>query len=480
MQDAIYGVWLQQAMGEGSRKVPMLIEAFGSCRAVYESDEVERMLCGLLMPNEIARMKEVPLDAAQEIMEACERLHYEVLTPDSEQYPERLRQLPDYPAALYISGHLPDIDNKVCIGMVGTRRASRYGYHIAMNIAAELAACGVVIVSGGAKGIDTASHQGALMSNGQTICVLGCGINTRYNMENEGMRNVIASTGALISEYPPGSPPVSYHFPVRNRLISALSLGVVVVEAGARSGSLITANLALDQGKDLFSVPGQVGNSQSKGSNRLIVEGAKPVENAWDVLSEYLSRFGDQINVENLTVPGMPILNKRQRRTEAKPRPQSEPETPFAEYAAAVLSRAELWRKQGGKVSAAAVPRAQCAAVPKAQSDDVPKAQSAAVPKAQSDDVPKAQSAAVPKAQSAAVPKAQSAAAPETKNQNAYPIGLSPNAIRLCEALEAVPKSFETLADCLHISASELMRCVTELELYGMIQTLPGKRYKKA
>lgn len=434
MEEAIYGVWLQQVMGEGSRKVPMLLEAFGSCRAVYESDEVERMLCGLLMPNEIARMKEVPLDAAQEIMEACQRLHYSVLTPDCEDYPERLRRLSDYPAALYISGRLPDIDNEVCIGMVGTRRASRYGYNVAMNMAADLAACGVIIVSGGAKGIDTASHQGALMSNGKTICVLGCGINTRYNMENEGLRNVISATGALISEYPPGSPPVSYHFPVRNRIISALSLGVIVVEAGAKSGSLITANLALEQGKDLFSVPGEVGNSQSKGSNRLIVEGAKPVEKAGDVLNEYLPKFSGKLKTENLMLPDMPILNRRVRPKAEKTQGGTQSVTASAENATAAPSRAENNRKNGGK--AQAVPLSQT--------------------------------------------KADSTENSRSASANTYPVGMSQNAIRLCEVLDAVPKQFETLAECLHISASELMRCITELELYGMIQTLPGKRYRKA
>ncbi len=427
MEEAIYGVWLQQVMGEGSRKVPMLLEAFGSCRAVYESDEVERMLCGLLMPNEIARMKEIPLDAAQEIMEACERLHYTVLTPDCGDYPERLRRLPDYPAALYISGRLPDIDNEVCIGMVGTRNASRYGYNVAMNMAADLAACGAIIVSGGAKGIDTASHQGALMSNGKTICVLGCGINTRYNRENEGLRNVIAATGALISEYPPGSPPVSYHFPVRNRIISALSLGVIVVEAGAKSGSLITANLALEQGKDLFSVPGEVGNSQSKGSNRLIVEGAKPVENAGDVLNEYLPKFSGKLKAENLMLPDMPILNKRVRPKAEKPQGGNR-------FVTAAPSRVENNRKNNEKTQAVAASHV----------------------------------------------KAESTEKPQPTNESAYPVGMSQNAIRLCEALEAAPKQFETLAECLHISASELMRCITELELYGMIQTLPGKRYRKA
>ena len=192
MEEAVYGVWVQQALGVASRKLDELLDLFGSCRGIYESDETERMLTGVLSMDEIDRMAATPLDAAEEIMEACCRLRYTVLTPDSEKYPVRLRTLPDFPAALYISGELPDIDNELCIGMVGTRLSTRNGYEVGMKLSKELAAAGAVIVSGAARGIDTSCHQGALLANGKTIAVLGCGINTRYNVRNEGLRRVIS------------------------------------------------------------------------------------------------------------------------------------------------------------------------------------------------------------------------------------------------------------------------------------------------
>lgn len=418
MDDAVYGVWLQQAMGEGSRKVPLLLDYFGSCRAVYESDDVERRLSGLLLPVEINKMADTPLDAAVEIMEACRRLQYSVITPDSEKYPNRLRNIPDYPAALYISGVLPDIDNEVCISMVGTRRASRYGYNAATMLAKDLAACGAIIISGGARGIDTASHQGALIGGGRTLAVLGCGINTRYNLENEGLRKVISTSGALISEYPPGSPPLNYHFPIRNRIISALSLGVIVVEAGTRSGSLITANLALEQGKDIFSVPGEISNSQAKGTNRLIFDGAKPIENAYDVLEEYVTQYPHRLRLENLRNRNSRVYDKGVHPKWERQTARSEPKSDFKN------------ERQEPNISAS-------------------------------------------------IPERQSPKQEQKLPGEEYPVGMSESAIKLFKALGPTPKLLQELIDELSISASELMQSITELEIYGMVNTMPGKRYTR-
>lgn len=427
MDEAVYGVWLQLVFGEGSRKVPQLLEYFGSCRTVYESDDIERRLSGLLMPNDISKMEDTPLDAAMEIMEACRRLHYSVITPDSESYPNRLRNLPDYPAALYISGVLPDIDDEVCIGMVGTRRASRYGYKVANDIAMGLSACGAIVVSGCARGIDTASHQGALMAGGRTLAVLGCGINTRYNLENEGLRKVISTSGALISEYPPGAPPLSYHFPIRNRIISALSLGVVVVEAGAKSGSLITANLALEQGKDIFAVPGEIHNAQAKGVNRLIFDGAKPIENAYDVLAEYVVEYPHRLRLENLgkkyaMIPDKGVRPKWERKS------KSESKNTAREI---VADKPKQPEKEG------------C--------DDK-------------------------------APTKSKIAAPSVKHESTkkeYPIGMSEGAVKVLEALDSMPKPLQELIDGLGMNASDIMRYITELELYGLVKSLPGRRYSK-
>ena len=421
--NCIYGVWLQQVLGAGSRKAPALLEYFGSCREIYEADEQELRLSGIVGEKDISRFIDTPLDESEEIIEACERLGYDIKTPDDAEYPDRLRNIPDYPTALYISGSLPDIDNEVCIAIVGTRRASRYGYTTANEIAKDLAACGAIVVSGCARGIDTAAHQGALLSGGKTLAVLGCGINTRYNVENEGLRKVISTSGALISEYPPGSPPLNYHFPVRNRIISALSLGVLVVEAGVRSGSLITANLALEQGKDIFSVPGELSNYLSKGTNRLIFDGAKPIESAADILDEYISKFPHKITSAN-------IMDKNSRVYEKKVRPKWDNEALAEKYN---ISVDELpVRRENNKSSAGSVKRGK--------------------------------------------------KRPEPDLQSKTPvlrIGMSENAERVLNELTDTPTSFEDLLTRLSMEPSELSRCITELELYSAVAVLPGNKFTK-
>ena len=159
------GVGRQQVLGEGSRKAPLLIRYFGSCRKVYEADDIELRLSGLLTPAELQKFAQTPIDMAEEIVEACHRLRYGIITPDDENYPKRLLNIPDFPAALYYCGEWPDIDNEVVIGMVGTRIASRYGFTAATEIAKDLAACGAIVISGGARGIDTAAHQGRSSAN---------------------------------------------------------------------------------------------------------------------------------------------------------------------------------------------------------------------------------------------------------------------------------------------------------------------------
>ncbi len=421
-ENAIYDVWLQQSLGEGNRKAPLLIDYFGSSRAVYDADEHERKLSGILVPKELARLSDTPLDMAAEILEACKRLGYNVITCEDENYPDRLRNIPDYPLALYILGKFPDIDDEVCIAMVGTRRATRYGYTTATAIAKDLAACGAIVVSGCARGIDTAAHQGSLLSGGKTLAVLGCGINTPYNMENEGLRKVISTSGALISEYPPGSPPLGYHFPVRNRIISALSLGVIVVEAGAKSGSLITANIALEQGKDIFSVPGEISSYQAKGTNRLIFDGAIPIEKAGDVLEMYVQKFPHRLKSNNLQ-------DKNSRVYEKHVRPKWDKEALAAENAAHVPKAPEA-----GNVSSAKPQKA----TPKQTADRLPE-----------------------------------------PAETAPPIGMSESAQKVWKALTAAPKHFQDLLAELNMDSAELSRSITELELYASIRTLPGNKYSR-
>lgn len=201
------------------------------------------------------------------------------------RYPARLRAIPDPPCLLFVKGTLPPADAPA-IAIVGSRRASPYGRHVAGELAAGLAQRGLVVVSGMALGADAAAHEGCLRAGGCTLAVLGCGVDVVYPPEHLELYDRIAATGAVISEEPPGTPPTKKSFPVRNRLISGLALGVVVVEAPEKSGALITADHALEQGREVFAVPGSVNSVQSKGSHRLLREGAKLVESVEDILEE--------------------------------------------------------------------------------------------------------------------------------------------------------------------------------------------------
>ncbi len=209
---------------------------------------------------------------------------------DRENYPELLRAIPDPPALLYVRGRLPEGD---ALAVVGSRRASAQGQRLTAEICGALATAGLAIVSGLARGIDTAAHQGALACDGLTLGVLGCGIDQVYPPENARLFQQIAEQGGLVSEYPPGAPPLAAHFPGRNRIISGLCRGVLVVEAAAGSGSLITVDFALEQGRDVFAVPAPVYSATSQGVNQLLKDGARLVTSAADILDSLaLERVG--------------------------------------------------------------------------------------------------------------------------------------------------------------------------------------------
>ncbi len=216
--------------------------------------------------------------------DAAVRMDLSILTREDAEYPSMLAALPDAPVVLYVKGELPD--GRVRLALVGSRRATAYGRQIARGLAADLARLGVEVVSGGARGIDTWAHRGALEAGGRTVAVLGCGFAHTYPPENEELFEAIAASGAIVSEFPIETAPLAENFPRRNRLISALTAGTVVVEATDKSGSLITAGHALEQGREVMAVPGPVTSEQSRGCHRLIQQGAKLVQTVDDVLCE--------------------------------------------------------------------------------------------------------------------------------------------------------------------------------------------------
>ncbi len=283
MGDRVYWLAWQLAMPGQARRVWEIVEAAGGPREAWEAptEQLAAVLGDRGRAAEIAARRHA-VDPAGELGR-LEADGVRVLTYADGGYPEQLRTIADPPPALFVKGTLPP---GPYVAVVGTRRASPYGRTVAARLAAGMARAGVVVVSGMARGVDAAAHRGALEAGGQTVAVLGCGPDVVYPREHAALRDEIAASGALVTEFPPGTPPEPWHFPVRNRIISGLSRAVVVVEAGEKSGALITADLALEQGRDVLAVPGHVTSPLSRGPNRLIKQGARLVEGPEDVLDE--------------------------------------------------------------------------------------------------------------------------------------------------------------------------------------------------
>lgn len=296
MSKAEYWIWLSSALGAGAR-VDEITEAYPDPEILYHESRMERAISGVFSKQRLDRLESFPIENALTAAETCRKNGWKIITPDSGDYPGDLRGLPDMPLVLFADGDISFLNESICVGVVGTREPTYDSVEIAKSLSRDMASCGAVIVSGGALGIDTAAHTGALEAGGRTVCVLGCGLGTRYLMQNSAMRSEIAKNGAVISEYVPFSPAGVRSFPVRNRIISGLSKGVLVVEAGEKSGSLITAKCALDQGREVFAVPGSILSSAYTGANRLIRDGAKAVTCAKDILEPFDFAFPGRLNL---------------------------------------------------------------------------------------------------------------------------------------------------------------------------------------
>ena len=272
-----------------------LLQHFADPEDIYHADSMAFQYIEGIGPSETAALKEKSLDEAQKILDDCRREGIRILTLRDAAYPKRLRHIPDPPVVLYYKGMLPDMDSVPAIGVVGTRKASAYGMQVARRMGYQIGSCGGIVVSGLAYGIDGMSMLGALESGATTVGVLGCGIDIVYPKSNRNLFQDTERYGCILSEFPPGTQPARWTFPKRNRIISGLSCGVLVVEAPEKSGALITARAALEQGRDVFVVPGNIDLPTCAGSNRMLREGAIPVSSGWDVLSEYAGVFGDKI-----------------------------------------------------------------------------------------------------------------------------------------------------------------------------------------
>lgn len=277
---------LNMTRGIGARTYKALLERFGSSEAILHASKKELEAVQGLGPKLSSAIIEMSrnIDIESEI-NLAENKGIQIIPYTSDKYPKHLKTIYDPPLVLYIKGDILNTD-VLAIAIVGARRCSYYGLTQAKRFGRLLAQKGLCIVSGMARGIDAAAHQGAINSDGRTIAVLGCGLGNIYPRENVELAEQIVQNGAVISEFPMNTPPDSRNFPPRNRLISGLSLGVLVVESSLNSGSLITAKWALEQGKEVFAIPGNIDNVCSRGTHKLIKEGAKLVEDIADIIQE--------------------------------------------------------------------------------------------------------------------------------------------------------------------------------------------------
>lgn len=286
MEEMEYFLGWQLLLPGSAKRVWYLIECFGSAEGAWKATEKQLLTTGGFTSEAardlVLRRRAVNPEAERVLLE---KMGIAFLYYNNPGYPEMLKAIFDPPPGLFVRGKLIDGDSQ-SVAIVGSRKATGYGLAVAAKLAGELASSGVTIISGMARGIDTAAHRGALSAGKRTIAVLGCGMDVPYPRENLKLMEEIAQSGAVISEFPLRSAPEPWHFPVRNRVISGLSKGVVVVEAAERSGALITADFALDQGRDVMAVPGNISSLFSRGPNRLIRQGARLVESADDILDE--------------------------------------------------------------------------------------------------------------------------------------------------------------------------------------------------
>ena len=292
-----YWVWLSLALGPATRN-DAILSAFPDPEKLYFSSEAERIVTGAFTKRQLGKLENAKLEDAEKIVATCKKYGWQIVTPDDKIYPAGLRKIADMPFVLYVDGDISCLRGKVIIAVVGTRKPCNESIAIARRISSDLSKAGAVVVSGGALGIDSAAHEAAIESEGKTVCVLGCGFGFDYLKENEPLRRAASRNGAVVTEFPPMTAASRSTFPVRNRIISGMSHGVLVVEAGEKSGSLITANRASEQARDVFAIPGSILTTAYNGANALIRDGARAVAGARDILAPYAVMYPDRLNLD--------------------------------------------------------------------------------------------------------------------------------------------------------------------------------------
>lgn len=337
MSNKRYWIWLQQCLGAGAR-FKEILEYFGSVEKLYNTNIIELRMSPVLTSKQIDRISKYNINEADRIIAECEKNNWQIIAYDDREYPQRLREIANPPAVLYVDGVLPNIDDYAVISIVGTRKASTYAIRCAGVMAKGVALCGALVVSGGAIGVDSAAHKGALSAGAKTVAVLGNGFGNDYLKSNQSLRDEIKSNGALITEYPPGTPATKQTFPMRNRIISGLCVGLLVVEAGVKSGSLITAGYAAEQGKDIYAVPASIFDYNFYGTNKLIDDGAIVATSPSVLVEGYAQQF-KSLDLSKLKTA-------RELFDEGVDKSANSPKTPQLEFESIAKDRAMAVKRQ--------------------------------------------------------------------------------------------------------------------------------------
>ena len=438
--DILFWIWLSEALGAANSDFRPLIDLYGSAYEIFEADAEDLELRVGLKEKTVLALSNKSLERAAEILDACERLGIGIMTFRSELYPENLREIKNPPVLLYYAGTVPKMKDHFCVGVVGTRRMSAYGMEMAYKISYGLASGGAVTVSGLAEGIDGVCAAATLRAGGITVAVLGCGLDRVYPAHHGKLMNEIASKGLLLSEYPPATKPLYYHFPARNRIISGLSHTVVVVEAGLGSGSLITAKNAVAHGKDIFAVPAKIGEKGAEGVNGLLRDGAFFASCAEDVAQRYAYLFPSTYQID------------RTKHADAKSRFDLE-----------YLRSIGVWNGIQIRETEPEEP------VKTVQVD---------------------KKKLTRKATSASVASSESNEQKQKLNENEKPKGNDASDVLLkslspiqLEVLKAIPDDRTVSADALvklEHPYGEILTALTMLEIMGLVEKLPGAVYRKA
>ncbi len=334
-----YWMWLSHACGAGSKVAVSLVRHFGNAFNVYNADEDAISECDFRIDKRIkSNLLYKNISEEEDIIRWCDGCGVQILCPDDTLYPSSLRALVDAPMVLYVLGNMPDFQNTYACAVVGTRSMTDYGKDMAYKFGYGLASGGAGLVSGLAIGCDSMAMKGALDAGGVTVAVLGCGIDVVYPKENEALLSRVLHGGAVITEFSPGVSPLRKNFPIRNRIISGISQSVCVIEGNMRSGSLITARHAIYQGRDLFAVPGKVGETGAEGTNFLIKNGADAVTSPEDILARYEFVYPHTLDVKKVVMPAESRLEEEEEikvlpktKKKATPKNKKTKEPPFEE-----------------------------------------------------------------------------------------------------------------------------------------------------